>query len=241
MRIPIVALVGRPNVGKSTLFNRLIGERRSIVEDEPGTTRDRLYGTASGRAGRSWWWIPAGWMWPRPRRRRRRAISPRPWSSSSRDFVREIRQQAEVAIKEADVVVFLVDAKDGITAADRDVAEILRRSGRPVVVWRSTRPTTRRGGRRRWSSTSSAWARSIRSRPCTAPAPATCSTRSWRNPRAEEEPPADAVRIAIVGRPNVGKSSLLNALLQVDRSIVSPVAGTTRDAIDTELLGRGRR
>ena len=125
MRTPIVALVGRPNVGKSTLFNRLVGERRAIVEDEPGTTRDRLYGTAEWTS-RPFILVDTGGLdVAATEKAPQKGRQPESLGSSSRDFVREIREQAEVAITEADAVVFLVDAKEGLTAADRDVAEDL--------------------------------------------------------------------------------------------------------------------
>src|SRR5512139_1049161 len=119
MRTPIVALVGRPNVGKSTLFNRLIGERRAIVQDEPGTTRDRLYGEAEW-AGQTFMVVDTGGLdVAATDKARQKGDQPESLSASSREFVREIREQAEVAIAQADVVVFLVDARDGITAADQ--------------------------------------------------------------------------------------------------------------------------
>ena len=161
MRKPIVALVGRPNVGKSTLFNRLIGERRAIVQDEPGTTRDRLYGEAEW-SGQAFIVVDTGGLdVAATDKARQKGDQPESLSVSSRDFVREIREQAEVAIEQADVVVFLVDAKDGITAADQDVAEILRRSGRPVVLAVEQGRQRSSPAELRLSSTSSAWAKPI--------------------------------------------------------------------------------
>ena len=241
MRTPIVALVGRPNVGKSTLFNRLVGERRSIVEDEPGTTRDRLYGTAEWTSQPFILVDTGGLDVAATEKSPQKGHQPESLSTSSRDFVREIRQQAELAITEADAVVFLVDAKDGVTAADRDVAEILRRSGRPVVLAANKADNeARRQAALEFYELSLGTVYPISALHGTGTGDLLDAIVA-EIPVAEEQLPADSVRIAIVGRPNVGKSSLLNALLQVDRSIVSPVPGTTRDAIDTELLWEGQK
>src|SRR5450756_1124235 len=133
MHTPIVALVGRPNVGKSTLFNRLAGQRLSIVEDEPGTTRDRLYAPAEW-TNQPFMMVDTGGLDIAATDRSPQKSQPESLGPSSRDFVREIRAQAEAAIEEADVVVFMVDAKDGVTAADRDIADVLRRTDRPVIL-----------------------------------------------------------------------------------------------------------
>ena len=233
MRMPIVALVGRPNVGKSTLFNRLVGERRAIVEDEPGTTRDRLYAAAEW-TNRPFILVDTGGLdVAATEKAPQKGHQPEALGSSSRDFVREIREQAEVAISEADVVVFLVDAKDGITAADRDVAEILRRSGRPVVIAANKADNEAR------RQVAMEFYELGLGEPYPISALHGTGTGDLLDaivaqiPIVAEELPTDSVRIAIVGRPNVGKSSLLNALLQEERAIVSPIAGTTRDAIDT--------
>ncbi len=241
MRTPIVALVGRPNVGKSTLFNRLVGERRSIVEDLPGTTRDRIYAMAEW-TNRPFLLVDTGGMdVAATDKAPRKTQQPEALGESSRDFVREIRQQAEVAITEADVVVFLVDAKDGVTAADRDVADVLRRSGRPVVVAANKADNeARRLAALEFYELSLGPVYPISSVHGTGTGDLLDAIVA-EIPDVPEEPPSDAVRIAIVGRPNVGKSSLLNALLQQDRSIVSPIPGTTRDAIDTELTWEGQQ
>ncbi len=240
MRTPIVALVGRPNVGKSTLFNRLVGGRRSIVEDEPGTTRDRLYAAAEW-TNRPFILIDTGGLdvaatEKAPEKGRR----PESLGVASRDFVREIRQQAEVAIRESDVVVFLVDARDGVTAADRDVADILRRSGRPVIVAANKADNVaRREAALEFYELGLGEPYAISALHGTGTGDLLDAIVA-EIPAVEEEPPADTVRIAIVGRPNVGKSMLLNALLQEERAIVSTIAGTTRDAVDTELKWEGR-
>ncbi|MCU0510251.1 MAG: ribosome biogenesis GTPase Der [Anaerolineae bacterium] len=241
MRLPIVALVGRPNVGKSTLFNRLVGERKSIVEDEPGTTRDRVYAPAEW-TNRPFLLIDTGGMdIAATDKAARKGDQPETLSLNSRDFVREIRQQAELAIEEADVVVFLTDAKDGLTEADRDVADILRRSSKPVVL-----AVNKADNESRRQAALEFYELSLGD-----PYPISALHGTGTGdlldaiveliPQATEEPEEDAVRIAIIGRPNVGKSSLLNALLQEERAIVSPIAGTTRDAVDTKLTWEGQK
>jgi GTPase len=236
MRKPIVALVGRPNVGKSTLFNRLVGQRLSIVEDEPGTTRDRLYAEAEWTSQPFILVDTGGLDVARTEKAVQKGNQPEALGESSRDFVREIRAQAEIAIEEADVVVMLVDAKDGVTAADRDIAEMLRRSNRPVIV-----AANKADNESRRQSAVEFYELHL-TEPIAISALHGTGTGDLLDaivlqiPRVEEEADPDAVHVAIVGRPNVGKSSLLNALLQQERAIVSPIAGTTRDAIDTELM-----
>lgn len=241
MRLPIVALVGRPNVGKSTLFNRLIGERRAIVQDEPGTTRDRLYAPAEWTS-RPFLLIDTGGMdIAATEKAARKGDQPELLGVSSRDFVREIREQAELAVEEADVIVFVVDARDGLTEADRDVADLLRRSGKPVVLAANKADNEeRRQASLEFYELSLGEPYPISSLHGTGTGDMLDAIVALI-PEVPEEEESDAVRIGIVGRPNVGKSSLLNALLQEERSIVSPVAGTTRDAIDTELNWEGRK
>ncbi len=241
MRMPIVALVGRPNVGKSTLFNRLVGERKSIVEDEPGTTRDRVYAPAEW-TNRPFLLVDTGGIdIGATDKAPLKGDQPETLSRASRDFVREIRQQAELAIEEADVVVFLTDAKDGLTEADRDVAEILRRSSRPVLL------TVNKADNDSRRQAALEFYELALGDPYPISALHGTGTGDLLDaiveqiPIVPEEPESSAVRIAIVGRPNVGKSSLLNALLQEERAIVSPIAGTTRDAIDTELTWEGQQ
>lgn len=240
MRMPIVALVGRPNVGKSTLFNRLVGERRSIVQDEPGTTRDRLYAAAEWTS-RPFILVDTGGLdVAASDAQARRRTQPDTLSTSSREYVREIRQQAEAAISEADLVVLLTDAREGVTAADRDVAEILRRSGKPVLL-----AVNKADNEARRQAVLEFYELGLGT-----PYPVSALHGTGTGdlldaivagiPSVSEEPSVESTRIAIVGRPNVGKSSLLNAILQEDRSIVSAIAGTTRDSIDTELKWEGQ-
>ena len=215
---PIVALVGRPNVGKSTLFNRLIGERLAIVEDLPGTTRDRLYGEAEW-AGVPFIVVDTGGLADDP----------------TDNILTSIRAQAEVAMDEADVIVFLVDAVTGLTASDSEVADRLRRAKKPVVVAvnKADNPARRQDAVEFFelgldepvpisalhgTGTGDLLDRVVENLPVT--------------PEEEED---ETIKIAIVGRPNVGKSSLLNRLLGEERSIVSDIPGTTRDAIDTQI------
>lgn len=240
-RMPIVALVGRPNVGKSTLFNRLVGERKSIVEDEPGTTRDRVYAPAEW-TNRPFLLVDTGGIdIGATDKAPIKGDQPETLSRASRDFVREIRQQAELAIEEADVIVFLTDARDGLTEADRDVADILRRSESPVLL-----AVNKADNQPRREAALEFYELGLGD-----PYPISALHGTGTGdlldavvaniPHVAEEPESDAVKITIVGRPNVGKSSLLNALLQEERSIVSPIAGTTRDAIDTELTWEGQQ
>ncbi len=242
MRMPVVALVGRPNVGKSTLFNRLVGQRLSIVQDEPGTTRDRLYETTEW-TGRSFILVDTGGVdVALTDKAARKGDQPEALGGSSREFAREIRQQAEIAIEEADVVVLVTDARDGLTSADEDIADILRRSGRPVLL-----AVNKADNEARRQAALEFYELNLGE-----PYPVSAHHGSGTGdlldvivahiPQvAEEEVAPDVVRIAIVGRPNVGKSSLLNALIQEERSIVSPVSGTTRDAIDTDLTFQGQK
>ena len=212
-----VAVVGFPNVGKSTLVNRLTGTRAAVVHETPGVTRDRKELVCEW-AGTEFRLIDTGGV---------DVADPSP-------ITRSIADQARAAVAEADLVLFVVDAKAGITPGDEEVAEILRLARKPVFLL-ANKIDDPRATPRRSSSTGSASATRSRSRRCTATARATCSTRSSRACRAPAPPQIgeEAIRVAILGRPNVGKSSLLNAILGEDRVIVSDVPGTTRDAIDT--------
>ncbi len=245
-RKPIVALVGRPNVGKSSLFNRLIGERTAIVEDLPGTTRDRLYGETE------WNGIPfvvidtGGLEAERPTVAPGRAAQHMSRSQGSAPFAQEIRNQIHLALEEADVIVFVVDGKEGLTAADEDVAEILRETPKPVLL-----AVNKAESPERQLNAAEFWALGL-----SEPLPVSAyhgigvgdlldrvveALPDWAKAQEPAQQAEDTVDIAIVGRPNVGKSSLLNALIGQERAIVSQVAGTTRDPIDTELLYDGQK
>ena len=232
---PIVALVGRPNVGKSTLFNRIVGERRAIVEDIPGTTRDRLYGDAEWNGVVFTIVDTGGLEIVESRKQRRPQDLPVPLATASAGLIEEIRQQAEVAIAEADAIVLLVDVLDGLTAADQDVADVLRRTDKPVVV-----AANKADNPVRQQAAVEFYAMGL-GEVVAISALQGIGTGDLLDlvvealPVVEEEEETEALKIALVGRPNVGKSSLLNRLLGEDRAIVSPVPGTTRDAIDTFL------
>jgi len=220
---PLIAIVGRPNVGKSTLFNRLVGRRASLVHDVPGVTRDRLYGTVAFERWQGTV-VDTGGFEP----------------GSPDDLVAAMRAQIMQAIEEADLLVFTVDAREGITPVDEDIARILRRSGRPVVVaankvdggaqdallgevhrlgFPQVQPVSAEHGR--------GVAELLEAIRAAAPPPVA-------------EARSDGPHVAIVGRPNVGKSSLVNAVLGQPRVLVHSAPGTTRDSVDTPLTFRGR-
>lgn len=239
---PIVALVGRPNVGKSTLFNRILGRRVAIVEDLPGTTRDRIYGDADWN-GVGFTIIDTGGL-EAPSEigaARLRQLDAEPLALDSADFIKPIQNQAQVAIDEAEVIVFVVDGMEGLTAADQDVAEVLRLSRKPIfVVVNKTESNERKFNAVEF------WNLNL-GEPYPISAYHGDGTGDLLDEIVKALPAYPAqyeeeklVGIAIVGRPNVGKSSLLNALLQTERAIVSDIPGTTRDPIDTELVYEGQ-
>src|SRR5579884_4174560 len=225
---PLVALVGRPNVGKSTLFNRIIGERVAIIEDVAGTTRDRLYYDADW-SGREFTVIDTGGLEMEP----------------GSDLAQRVRQQAEVAIAEADVILFMVDVRQGITPGDIEVANLLRRTEKPVIVVANKADTVAQEfhasefyelglnpvipvSALHGMGTGDLLDAVVERLPAVAPR------------EAEEEAEA-GVRVAIVGRPNVGKSSLFNAIIGRERALVTDIPGTTRDVVDTRLEIEGKR
>ena len=223
---PLVAIVGRPNVGKSTLFNRLTGARRAIVGDEPGITRDRLYGTAEWQ-GRVFSVVDTGGMVP----------------DDEATIPAEIFKQARAAIEQAALLLFVVDVRQGPTPLDEELAMRLRETGRPVFVVANKAESKRLDSDAleftRWGfdevhpvsaehgSGIGDMLESIAERVDLAPSP--------------ERPAEREINVAIIGRPNVGKSSIVNRLVGAERVIVSPIAGTTRDAVDTEIEAEGRR
>jgi GTPase len=221
MTSAVVAIVGRPNVGKSTLFNRLVGARKAIVEDNPGVTRDRMYGVANW-IGKSFIVVDTGGIDP----------------GVDEGLPAQIRAQAELAIAEADLVLFVVDAHEGPSSDDREVAERLRRSGKPVLVVANKADSPERERAASWAwelglaevlAVSAAHGRGVADL-CDAIVERAC-------PEDEDDiellPPG--IRIAFLGRPNAGKSTLVNALLGEARVIVDDVPGTTRDAVDLPL------
>lgn len=223
MRKLIVALVGRPNVGKSTLFNRLVGARVAIVADVAGTTRDRVNAETSW-ADRRFTLTDTGGIEAEP----------------TPGLRVQVKEQAETAIREADVVVFLVDARDGLTADDLAVAEILRRSQKPVIL-----VANKADNETRRQNTVEFYALGL-GEPLPISAYHNIGVSDLMDqvierlpPAPPEEPEKEVMKLAIVGRPNVGKSRLLNTILGEERSIVSDVPGTTRDVIDTEFVFKG--
>ena len=221
MSKPVIAIVGRPNVGKSTLFNKLIGERRSIVEDVPGVTRDRIYGETEWR-GRKLAIIDTGGIEPK----------------TGDVILSQMKNQAQIAIDDADVIVFMCDVRTGLTANDRDIAVMLKRSGKPIV------PCINKCDR-------------IGDLPyefyefyelgfaCDPIAVSSIhgtgsgdlldacmdSLGEWDDTEDED----DTVKVAVIGKPNAGKSSIINRFIGQERMIVSDIAGTTRDAVDTRV------
>ncbi len=219
MSKPILAIVGRPNVGKSTFFNKLIGERRAIVEDTPGVTRDRIYGETEWR-GRKFVVIDTGGIEPK----------------SDDVILSQMKLQAQIAIDTADVILFLCDVRTGVTADDHDIAVMLKKSGKPVIP--CINKCDRIGGPPMefyefyelgfdqdpiaLSSLHGSGSGDVLDACIEA-------LGDWQ----DEEPEPDGIRVAVIGKPNAGKSSIINKMLGENRLIVSDIAGTTRDAIDT--------
>lgn len=240
MSKPVVALVGRPNVGKSTLFNRLCGERLAIVDDTPGTTRDRLFAEADW-SGHVFDVVDTGGIDPTANSRQS------PLSVGSADFIEDIRTQAVIAVTEADAILFLVDAISGITPADMEVARILRKSQK--VVDGVSRPPIFLVVNKADSSRQRDWVHEFYEMGLGDPYPISAVHGTGTGDLLDElvkifpeqtmEAEDDSAKIAIVGKPNVGKSSLLNKLVGEERSIVSEIAGTTRDAVDTVIDFQG--
>jgi GTP-binding protein len=237
---PLVAIVGRPNVGKSTFFNRMIGERVAIVQDMPGTTRDRIYGDTDWN-GREFTLIDTGGL----ELGTDIPVGQVGLDGQPGDIMKRVQAQAQLAIEEADVIVFMVDARTGITAADEEVADLLRRTNKPVIlVANKADNAARRLDAVEFYTLGLGEPIAISSIQGTGTGDLLDIIVDELPPEEEEpegEEEEDVVRIAIVGRPNVGKSSLLNAILGFQRSIVSDVPGTTRDAIDTEMEFEGKK
>ena len=222
---PVVAIVGRPNVGKSSLFNYICGKRISIVEDTPGVTRDRIIADAEWR-GRRFSLVDTGGIEP----------------ASEEVIPSEMRRQAETAIRMADVVVFMVDFKDGITSADEEIAAVLTKTGKPVILCVNKVDTIGETPAEAYDfynlgigelfTVSAAHGLGIGE---LLDAVYDCLPE-W----SEEESDADVIKVAVIGKPNAGKSSLINKILGENRVIVSDISGTTRDAIDTYVKIKGR-
>jgi GTP-binding protein len=239
MNKPVVVLVGRPNVGKSTLFNRLVGEPLAIVDNTPGTTRDRLFAEAEWN-GISFDVVDTGGIDPSTGGRT-------PLSVDSADYIRQIRSQAEVAIHEADAILFLTDAIAGVTPADEEVAQILRRNQKAIdgMPWPPVLLVVNKADSEGYRQQALQFYELGMGEPFAISAVHGTGTGDLLDalvaafPKQEEQPEDESVKIAIVGKPNVGKSSLLNRLAGEERAIVSPIAGTTRDAIDSHFEFNG--
>jgi GTP-binding protein len=217
----IVAIVGRPNVGKSTLFNRIIQERNAIVEAEPGVTRDRIYAQAEWN-GKHFMLVDTGGI----------------VTNSEEIFDKAIREQAMLAIEEADSIIFVCDAKDGITPMDKEVANLLRTSKKPITL------VVNKADNAQMDNAAYEFYNLGLGEPYAISAMSGRSTGDFLDVvveplSASEEDKDTRLKIAIVGRPNAGKSSILNTILGKERSIVTPIAGTTRDAIDTVFKYHG--
>jgi GTP-binding protein len=229
---PIVAIVGRPNVGKSTLFNRLIGERRAIVQNEPGTTRDRVYGT-SDWAGVEFTVIDTGGL----QEDNEVATSP---EATETHIAQQTRAQASAAIAEADVIVLVTDVMSGPTAGDLETAAMLRRADKPTILAVNKADSVQRRDMA-FEYYELGLGEPIAISAYHGNGTGDLLDRIVENlPDADEEEELEGPRIAIVGRPNVGKSRLLNALLGQERAIVSDMPGTTRDSLDTQIEWEGR-
>ncbi|MBQ1230115.1 MAG: ribosome biogenesis GTPase Der [Clostridia bacterium] len=221
MANPIIAIVGRPNVGKSTLFNKLIGERRSIVEDTPGVTRDRIYGETEWR-GKKLTVIDTGGIEPK----------------TDDIILSQMRVQAQLAIDTADVIIFMCDVRTGLTASDRDIAIMLKKSGKPIVPCINKCDSVGRPPMEFYefyelgfdqepigvSSIHSSGSGDLLDACIDA-------LGDWH----AEEKEDDSIHVAVIGKPNAGKSSIINKLIGENRLIVSNIAGTTRDAVDTQV------
>ena len=221
MAKPIIAIVGRPNVGKSTLFNKLIGERRSIVEDVPGVTRDRIYGETEWR-GKRMILIDTGGIEPK----------------TDNLILKQMRQQAQMAIDTADVIIFMCDVRTGLTANDRDIAVMLKKSGKPIIPCINKCDSIGQPPMEFYefyelgfdedpisdSSIHGSGSGDLLD---------ACLRYldDWQDTMEED----DSIKVAVIGKPNAGKSSIINRLIGEERLIVSNIAGTTRDAVDTQL------
>ena len=223
-RLPVVAVVGRPNVGKSTLFNRVLGRRKAIVDDTPGVTRDRHFARADW-SGRDFFLVDTGGV----------------VEESARPLDRAVRAQALSAVKEADLILFVVDARDGIHPLDEKLASVLRRAGRPVLL-----VANKVDNLPRETSHHEFWSLGVGE-----PVPVSAISGKGSGDLldvvlgalpAPDAVPAepDSMRVAVIGKPNVGKSSFVNRLFGEERMVVSEMAGTTRDPVDSTMRYHGR-
>jgi len=227
MAKPIIAIVGRPNVGKSTLFNKLIGERRSIVEDTPGVTRDRIYGETEWRA-KKLIVIDTGGIEPK----------------TDDIILKQMRFQAEVAIESADVIVFMCDVRTGLTADDRDIAVMLQKSGKPIIPCINKCDSVGALPFEFYEF----YELGFEVEPIAVSSVHGSGTGDLLDAVMDklpedigEEEEDDSIKVAVIGKPNAGKSSIINKIIGQNRLIVSDIAGTTRDAVDTHVEIDGQR
>ncbi len=221
MAKPVVAIVGRPNVGKSTLFNKLIGERRSIVEDTPGVTRDRIYGDCEWR-GRRFTVIDTGGIEPK----------------TNDIILSQMRDQAQIAIEMADAIIFMCDIRAGLLADDRDIAVMLKKSGKPIVLAVNKADKVGDVPYEFYEFYELGFDRepiALSSLHGSGSGDILDAVLESFPPELEDEDEDDVINVAVIGKPNAGKSSIINKMLGDNRLIVSDVAGTTRDAVDTRL------
>ena len=221
MAKPVVAIVGRPNVGKSTLFNKLIGERRSIVEDIPGVTRDRIYGDCEWR-GRRFMVIDTGGIEPK----------------TNDIILAQMRDQAQIAIDMADAIIFMCDIRAGLLADDRDIAVMLKKSGKPVVLAVNKADRVGDVPFEFYEFYELGFDRepiALSSLHGSGSGDILDAVLEAFPPEIEAEEEDDVINVAVIGKPNAGKSSIINKMLGESRLIVSDIAGTTRDAVDTRL------
>ncbi|MBP3495487.1 MAG: ribosome biogenesis GTPase Der [Clostridia bacterium] len=221
MAKPVIAIVGRPNVGKSTLFNKIIGERRSIVEDTPGVTRDRIYGESEW-CGRKFILIDTGGIEPK----------------TDNMILQKMREQAQIAIETADVIIFMCDIRTGLVADDRDIAIMLKKSGKPVVVCVNKSDKIGEVDPTFYEFYEFGFEKdpiAVSSIHGTGSADLLDAALECVPVTDEEDEEEDLINVCVIGKPNAGKSSIINKILGTDRLIVSSMAGTTRDAIDTRF------
>ena len=220
MALPVVAIVGRPNVGKSTLFNKLIGKRLSIVEDTPGVTRDRIYAKCEWLS-REFMLVDTGGIEP----------------ASNDAILVQMRRQAEIAIDKADVIILVTDIRSGVTANDYEVASMLQKSGKPVVLCVNKCDRLGEPEPEFYEFYNLGLGDPVEVSSVHGYGTGDLLDRVLENlPDDTAADDSDYVRVAVIGKPNVGKSSLINCLAGEERAIVSDVAGTTRDATDTEIV-----